>query len=233
MEDGTPKIKLPTHKRFNNLTNRVFGRLTVIAYAGQLGHSQGWLCRCACGNTKIVRDHGLTRGTTTSCGCYASECVVKRNFRHGRRFTATYSIWWMMLQRCKLPSNKAYKYYGGRGIRVCDRWQSFENFLADMGERPSPNHSIDRVNVDGDYEPSNCRWATKLEQARNCRSNRKVTFNGETKCMSEWESIFGFGTDTIGSRLRAGWSVARALTTPTKSSTLKAQLLTVPSSTKS
>jgi len=120
-----------------------------------------------------------------------------------------------MKSRCLNPHVPQYPNYGGRGVTVCDAWSdSFETFLADMGRRPSPAHSLDRINVDGNYEPSNCRWATNLQQQRNHRKNRRITFRGETKCLSEWAESIGLGRSTLSKRFLAGWDVERALMEP-------------------
>ncbi len=117
-----------------------------------------------------------------------------------------------MLTRCENPRCEAYPRYGGRGIEVCKRWQTFENFLADMGPRPSADHSIDRIENDGNYEPGNCRWATDAEQNQNTRSNRLLTYAGRTQPLSVWAREFGIRRETVRERLKAGWDVERALT---------------------
>ena len=119
-----------------------------------------------------------------------------------------------MRARCEKPYIGNFHRYGGRGIKVCDRWQQFENFLADMGLKPSAKHSIDRVDVDGNYEPGNCRWATATEQARNTRQNRLVTVDGVTRCVAEWAEVNGIKYVTVKMRLRSGWSETAAVTTP-------------------
>ncbi|MEI8142862.1 MAG: hypothetical protein WCG90_08350 [Chitinophagia bacterium] len=154
----------------NDLTGQVFGQLTVLARAenAEDGHSR-WLCQCSCGNQKVVQSNNLKK-TTRSCGCLIVERVSKLNLTHGKTHTKEFKTWDSMKQRCENPKNISYKDYGGRGIKVCDRWiDSFENFLADMGEAPSKNHSIDRKDVNGNYEPNNCRWATAKEQRTNQR----------------------------------------------------------------
>ncbi|MGN8062766.1 hypothetical protein ACTJK4_14000 [Ralstonia sp. 22111] len=137
------------------------------------------------------------------------------NERHGQSNSPTWKSWRSMRDRCGNPGSRSYSDYGGRGISVCERWNLFENFLADMGERPSRRHSIDRYpNTDGNYEPTNCRWATPAEQARNRRSNRVLNFRGESKCVSAWADAIGIDRLTLQRRLYLGWSVERALTTP-------------------
>lgn len=131
------------------------------------------------------------------------------------QFNSEYRSWLAMRQRCSNRRTVGWAVYGGRGIRVCDRWQhSFAAFLQDMGPKPTAAHSIDRRDPDGDYAPDNCRWATKLTQARNCRSNRYVTFAGRTLCVSEWAEVTGLSANLIRARLNLGWSASKTLTTP-------------------
>ena len=153
------------------------GQLCVIADAGSDKHGQGqWLCRCSCGRMTTVVGPDLRSGHTKSCGCLSVALVIERSTRHGgaRRHahTSEHRSWAHMKERCRNAECNDYANYGGRGIRVCERWESFENFLADMGPRPSAKHSIDRINNDGNYEPGNCRWATRCQQNSNQRMRR-------------------------------------------------------------
>jgi hypothetical protein len=140
--------------------------------------------------------------------------VTHGQCRGGRR-PAEYEIWSQMLRRCSNPRNPNFRYYGERGIVVCERWKSFQDFLCDMGPRPSPLHSLDRIDNDGNYEPGNCRWATRDEQMRNTRRTQMLTFNGETMCRKDWASRVGLTVDALRGRLRRGWDLSRALATET------------------
>jgi hypothetical protein len=168
-----------------------------------------WLCECDCGNRSIVDGPSLRSENTHSCGCTK---VV-----HGLSRTPEYHVWRQMLRRCSNPRSAQYKDYGGRGIAVCPRWDSFEAFLSDMSRRPSPHHSLDRIDVDGGYCPENCRWATRIEQNNNARSNIILTFQGKTMNLAQWARSTGIDEWTLRSRLgRLGWSIERSLTEPVK-----------------
>jgi hypothetical protein len=134
---------------------------------------------------------------------------------HGQSKTTTYNAWVAMRSRCYKRTDKYYSHYGGRGIRVCDRWLLFENFYTDMGPRPSPDHSLDRINNDGNYGPDNCRWATQAEQQRNRSNTVLITINGVTKCAADWADEMGMLRETLSRRMRrAGWTGERAVLTP-------------------
>lgn len=157
-----------------DLSGRVFARLTVLSRAGSTKHGQAtWLCRCVCGKDYTARGHELTSGHTKSCGCMAFSALRDRNWAHRRRHTAEYRIWLGMIRRCADPGRPEYERYGGRGISVDESWLTdFETFLRDVGERPSPKHSLDRIDNDKSYVPGNVRWATAQEQAVNRRKAR-------------------------------------------------------------
>lgn len=137
--------------------------------------TRGFLCRCVCGQFRLLSKQALIEGRIKSCGCMRIALLRAAAVRHGHSYSATYSTWNCMKMRCSNPRNSRWVHYGGRGILVCERWQSYENFLADMGERPSPRHSLDRIDNNGSYEPGNCRWATPSEQGFNRRTKAQVT----------------------------------------------------------
>jgi hypothetical protein len=204
-----------TGRQIISLVGREYGRWTVIEFAGRENKRTWWLCRCKCGTEKRVPGSALQAGSSTSCGCYQQEDNIRRNIKHGRSRTHEYRARQRMITRCYNENATQYPDYGARGIRVCQRWlDSFQAFLEDMGLAPSSDHSIDRINVNGDYEPSNCRWATNTEQCRNKRNNRLLEFRGEVRCLREWAEIVGFSFGLVEKRIQVGWSVERALTEP-------------------
>jgi hypothetical protein len=196
-----------------------FGRLTVTGRAPSRRGRAFWFVRCECGSSGETSGTMLRDGTVQSCGCHRSDRMALLNLTHGNARedaeTAEYRAWHGMRQRCHDPRNAGYRNYGGRGIRVCTRWrESFAAFLEDVGPRPGPEYSLDRVNNDGHYEPGNVRWATHIEQCRNTRNNVLLTFRGETKCLAAWAEALGVAPITLRSRIDRGWTVERALTTP-------------------
>ena len=182
---------------------------------------EGAVVQCDCGEVKEVRRGNLKNGSTLSCGCMIRKKTSARSTTHGdarsHRLTLTYKSWRAMLDRCGLEAHEAFARYGGAGIRVCDRWlESYENFKADMGTRPSKNHSLDRKDNKGNYEPGNCRWATRSQQGRNKSSNRMLEIDGLVKCVAEWAEISGISTAAIYSRLKLGWNAKNAVFTDVK-----------------
>ena len=171
--------------KFIDLTGQRFGGLTVIGFAKKSNDRQYmWKCRCDCGNEIVIRSHSLRSGNTRSCGCLQKETNIKLRQTHGMTKTRLYNIWQSMKQRCSLPSASCYKYYGGRGITVCNEWQNFEPFCEwALANGYADNLTIDRIDVNGNYEPNNCRWLTIQEQQNNTRRSHNITFNGITKTL--------------------------------------------------
>lgn len=210
---------MAAHTIHKDLVGRVFDRLTVIERRdGHDGRSRIrlWACRCSCGNVISVPTSSLTRGNSRSCGCMKREQMLK----HGGAARATpqsreYGIWENMRSRCRNVNAPNYHRYGGRGIDICQRWDDFAIFLADMGKCPS-GHSLDRINNEGGYRPDNCRWATPRQQMGNKRTNRIWTHDGLTMCATEWARRLGIKPATVSARLFDGWTIERALTTPVR-----------------
>jgi hypothetical protein len=161
-----------------------------------------------------VLNQSLLNSSSKSCGCLHREAAAAANRTHGQSNSDEYGIWVHLLSRCFNRNDDRYDRYGGRGIAVCERWLKFENFIADMGPRPSHAHSIDRIDNDGHYEPSNCRWATPERQQRNTARTMRVTFRGETLALSDWSERLGIASATLFCRIRRGWTAERALTLP-------------------
>ena len=178
-----------------------------------------FLCVCECGNTKNVLLENLKRGISKSCGCLIKENSGIRT--HGMSKTSEYHIWNSIKERCNNPKNHAYKYYGGRGISFYDKWENnFIEFYNYIGTRPSKYHSIDRIDVNGNYEPGNIKWATRKEQSRNLRSNINITINGETKCINAWCDVYNISRATVKSRISYGWDLIKAITHPIRKNSL-------------
>lgn len=187
-----------------NLIGKVFGHLTVIKFFGIKNQRTVWECKCVCGKITYVDINKLNSGHTKSCGCFKPH---KTHGKSGLNRSKEYIAWDAMIQRCCNPNNPNYKYYGAKGVKVCDRWKnSFENFLSDMGEAPSPKHSLDRKETTGSYEPNKCRWSTRIEQDRNKRRNRYLTYNGKRLIISDWASELGVCAPTINYHLSKGKS---------------------------
>lgn len=207
-------------KAFHNLTGHRFGRLIVIKAAGS--NKQGkaiWECLCDCGAVKKVLGSSLRLATTTSCGCYQRENASRNQSRHGMYKTKTYKAWQEMKARCYNHRHHKYPIYGGRGIKVCDRWlDAFENFYEDMGECLGNEYSLDRYpDQNGNYEPSNCRWATAKQQANNRRMCNYYDYNGQTLTLAEWAEVTGLPYSMLYQRIRRlGWSIDKALTSSKK-----------------
>ena len=197
-----------------------FGRLVITQRNGT-----AITCKCDCGKNTVVHIANLCTGHTTSCGCLRTEKTIKRSSKHGhakrKLHSATYHTWSDMIKRCSNPKNKSWSDYGGRGIKVCDEWHAFENFLKDMGEKPV-GFTIDRINVNGPYKKDNCKWSTRTEQNRNTRQNHILSDGLETKTLQEWANSLGISHSSLIGRLKRGWPIQRALSEPPKNKLPKA-----------
>lgn len=184
-----------------------FGRLTVIEKSIERYKSGSvmWTCRCECGAITTVVGSLLLRGTTRSCGCLRSEIQIKKRTTHGQSRTSLYHLWALMRGRCENPDDVSYANYGGRGIAVCERWKTFENFASDMAVRPE-GMTLDRIDNDGNYEPGNCRWATRSEQGRNTRRSLMLELRGEKKNVWDWAEMFGISGGAISKAIGRGHS---------------------------
>lgn len=207
---------MPT-KLITHAPGERFGRLVILerdySPSPNKANNARWLCQCDCGNTTSAVGSSLRRGKTVSCGCRQRETGPEHNTKHGMADRIPeYYIWNTMRGRCMNPRNAKYPRYGGRGIRVCAAWNDFARFYADMGPRPTPRHSIDRIDNDGPYSPENCRWATISEQSNNRRSNLWLTHAGRTQRPAEWAAELGIDVKIIYRRMHRGWSDARVLT---------------------
>lgn len=208
-------------KQHQITTGQKFGRLTVIQETDPIvfvsGPRRRFLCQCECSTVKPFTLQSLMNGKSQSCGCLRKEQLKERNTTHGHsvggKRSPEHSAWHSMLQRCNNPKSKRYAEWGGRGITVCERWRTFDNFLADMGTRPSLKHSLDRFpDTNGDYKPGNCRWATNSEQCNNKRNNRLLTHNGRTQTITEWGRESVVPLSAFRYRIESGWPIEEALT---------------------
>lgn len=204
--------------KFIDLTGKKFGHLTVLFRAKNKGTATMWHCKCDCGNEVDVSGGHLKDGHTASCGCLKDyKGVNNPNYKHGMSHKRLHTIWGNMKQRCYNPSNPKYPSYGARGIRLCDDWfnnsGAFINWALDNGYNDTL--SIDRIDVNGNYEPSNCRWVTNKEQAVNKTNNHFLTYKGERKTISEWAKELRMSFGKLEARInRYGWSTEEALSTP-------------------
>ena len=212
---------LPPNPRIRNLIGMKFGMLSVVSFDCRVvvGNSfkYRWRTLCDCGRDHLVVSGDLVTGNTISCGCFHRKLVGDLFRTHGFCKYPEYTVWKSMIDRCTRETCKHFHRYGGRGISVCDRWlSSFEDFLSDMGRRPTNRHTIERVNNDLGYNPENCVWATYYIQSRNTSQTRFIDFNGKKQCLADWAAELGIDRRTLRSRLESKWSIERAMTTPVR-----------------
>ena len=200
------------------MIGKIFGRLNVIAYAGKDKWGKNlWLCICSCGEDRILGQSILKTGNTKSCGCLKVD-LIKKNAKYPVTDKRLYGAWYNMCARCYDENNKAYVNYGGRGIQVCPEWKDdYSNFLKwALANGYKSSLTIERIDVNGDYEPGNCAWVTRKDQANNRRNNRIVTFRGETKTLTQFCEEYNIKPDTFRDRIKRGWSFEDALTKPVR-----------------
>ena len=204
-----------------DISGEKYGFLQAVEYRGRTKHNQAiWLFRCTaegCGNEVEMPAHVVKSGNTKSCGCMTKKLKSISKTTHGASSSSVYGSYKSMLRRCNDPKNRMFHRYGGRGITVCERWlgpQGAANFLADMGEKPSPRHTIERINNDGPYSPENCRWATMAEQSENRATTRLIAVGEALMSQAAWDRTLGNGLNIVGDRIRRGWSAEEAVTTP-------------------
>lgn len=213
------EIPISTDPRFINLINRQIGRITVKAYAGRTDdYRHYWKCLCQCGKEFLIASGNLLKpNATQSCGCLQSEVTTARNYKHGSakrgEHTPEYEAYVKARQRCNNPSNKKYYRYGERGIEF--RFESFNDFFAEVGIRPSAKHSLNRIDNDGHYETGNVEWASPTTQSRTRGITRKLTWHGETRPLGEWTEMTGIAIYTLGKRIKKQWCSECTLTVPT------------------
>jgi len=204
-----------------DLSGQKFGRLTVVRYHSTKVFPSGqskpqWLCKCDCGESVVVYGAHLRRQSTQSCGCLQREKTSSANRIHGKSEHRLYHIWENIRERCNCPTVKNWMDYGGRGITVCERWDNFQAFYDDMAATYKPGLSIERKDNNKGYSPENCKWATRIEQANNRRTNRLLFFNGQILNESQWSKITGLSRTLISTRLKAGWTIQKTLGTPAR-----------------
>lgn len=198
--------KFQVSKPLSDLTGFQFGSLTILKLGRSKGNGAWWICQCRCGKQKEIRASDLVQGKINSCGCEHKERIAKASTTHGMKNTRTYSLWQAMKMRC----NRLNQDYSGRGITYDKKWESFENFYLDMGEVPE-GMSLDRIDVNGNYEKSNCRWATREQQANNTRANVFIEYNGKTQTLAQWARELNMNYTKLRSRVvRYKWSLDRA-----------------------
>jgi len=199
-----------------DMTDQRFNILTVISEAPKAGARERryWNCICDCGRSCVVSQDNLKHGGVKSCGCLQRKQQESGQRTHGGCGTVEHNTWASMLQRCRGTNPRSYKDYAGRGICVCLQWFDFPTFLKDMGARPSKHHSIERLDVNGNYEPGNCIWATKAVQANNTRGNRVIVHEVRSQTLAQWAAEVGMKPSTLRKRIEAGWPVGSALSIP-------------------
>lgn len=217
----------PPNKQFIDITGRVYGRLTVLGFAGRSNRASKWFCECDCGTITCVRAGNLQSGHTVSCGCESLRVVATHRETFNGKPSVEYVAYYSAKTRCESLQFRQRANYGGRGIEF--RFTSFEHFLSVLGRRPSPKHSLDRIDNDGHYEPGNVRWATKKEQYRNMTKNHWLEYKGKRQTLTEWADEIKIPRNTLDGRVNKGnWCISCALTLPLHSRCLHREVFNAP-----
>lgn len=217
---------IPLPPRAKNITGQRFGRLVALGPVSRTHRGTiKWLCRCDCDNLVSVYGADLRAGKTQSCGCLHRQRTSVANTRHGMKNTPIYLVWKSIVQRCTNPQSKNFAGYGGRGIAICGEWrhdfQTFYDHVSNLPNCGKEGYSLDRANNSLGYFPGNIKWSTSTEQNRNKRNNHLLTFQDKTQCNAAWEKELGLRPGTLWDRLNLGWSIERALTTPSRKKATK------------
>lgn len=216
-----PEI-IPLKGRAKDITGQRFNLLVAISPAANVKKEIHWLCRCDCGKETICSGGNLRSGHTKSCGCLKAQAQQYGSVTHGMTHTSIYHTWNKMRQRCQNPNHDRFADYGGRGIRVCDTWsnsfEAFHDYVSRLSHFNESGRSLDRINNDGNYEPGNVRWATRVQQNRNTRQVLQITFDGKTQGVAEWANEYGLDRKRLYKRLWNGWDIKRALMQPVRKS---------------
>ena len=217
-----PLLKEKTKRKKEDLTGKRFGRLIVVEFNGHNKYRQPrWLCKCDCGNTTVVTGSDLRSGATLSCGCYRKDRIMEAKVTHGMSYSNVYPEYNNMKRRCYNENAHNYKHYGGRGIKICDRWlNDIHEFYNDVSVLPNfreEGYTLDRINNDGDYEPGNVRWATRKEQSNNRRPyytcKNLYEYDGKMRSLKEISDITGISRSTLNNRILKGWEPEKAFNT--------------------
>lgn len=208
-----------------NLSGMRFGKLVAVCDVGRTKRGRVWKCVCDCGSETESISTYLKNGHKRSCGCLHAESAKLASVKHQthghttkdrKKFASEYNAWASMKSRCLNPNSHGFKRYGARGIKVCERWLNFAKFYEDMGPKPTQKHSLERLNTDGNYEPSNCVWADAIQQASTRTNVRSITAFGKTMTAAAWERETGIPATAIRNRIDSGWDIKRVLNTPVR-----------------
>lgn len=208
-------------QNIQDISGKTYNRWSVIGFSRTFKNHSYWVCRCDCGIIRVVERYQITSGRSKSCGCLRNELYGTHNKKHNLSYNAAYFCWHGMISRCYNEQDPSFERYGGRGITVCDRWHfgktgryALECFIEDMGERPSPEHTLDRIDNKGNYEPKNVRWATKEQQANNRSCVNLIAYDGKEMSIAQWAKFLNINSHLIRDRMRRGWDFSSAINIP-------------------